>query len=231
MSLTFALDCTNGNFTAALSEDGRVIDSVNHYPFKEAAEYAAIWLSHSLEAHGLKAQNIKHYISVAGPGGFSGVRTGTSMISAMALVTGGDITTLSSLEALALSSDKCEDYWIISCLNAKRNGVYIGAYHHTGHFLEHIIPEQLLDKEGLQEFCAKNFKDQNLILCGHGHEIIAPCLNQNRIIEIIETSDAALFIKNAALVKSSRVHAPLYLRAADAAIGKKKFDTPKVTTL
>jgi len=231
MSLTFALDCTNGNFTAALTEEGRLIDSVNHYPFKEAAEYVAIWLRNALEEQGLEAKNIRDYISVAGPGGFSGVRTGTSMISAMALVTGGRIKTLSSLEALALSSDKRKSHLVVSCLNAKRNGVYIGAYRDIGTSFEHVISEQLLDKDQLQDFCIENFKDQKLILCGHGHEIIAPYFGQDMIIDVIDTSDAALFIKNADLINSSRAHAPLYLRAADAAIGKKKFDTPRITTL
>lgn len=231
MTLTFALDCTNGNFTAALLKGNQLIASVNHYPFKEAAEYAAVWLSTTLEDHDLDAKDIKEYVSVAGPGGFSGVRTGTSMIAAMALVTRSDITTLSSLEALALSSLNPDKHLILSCLNAKRNGVYIGVYRHGDNGLEHIIPEQLLGKDHLQDFCETHFSSEKLILCGHGGEIIAPFLNEERVIEIVQTSDAGLFVQIADLINSNRLHTPIYLRAADAAIGKKKFDVPKIPTL
>ena len=159
MSLKFALDCTNGNFTACLLENEQVIAHINEYPFKEAAEYCAIWLDEALKKHNLSANQISSFISVAGPGGFSGVRTGTSMISGMSSVLDVPVKTLSSLEALALSLEHIDDHILLSCLNAKRNGVYLGAYRRVHDTLEHIFPEQLVQKSDLEEFYNHNLSD------------------------------------------------------------------------
>ena len=224
MTVTLSLDCTNGHLTASLLSDKCVLSYIQEDHFKEAAEYIAIWVQNALTKHNLEATDINKYISVIGPGGFSGVRTGTSFISAMAHVTQKEIISLSSLEALALSFDNYKDEIIISCLNAKRNAVYLAGYVIDDNQLSPFYKERLVNLDVLEEVIHNEFSHVGrILLAGHGIDFIKPYIKSDIVTQEKYTSDARFFSLNHHFLKVHRSHAPLYLRAPDATLPKKSF--------
>jgi tRNA threonylcarbamoyl adenosine modification protein YeaZ len=216
--MKLALDCTNGHLTWAISEDYRIIASETFLSKKDVAEYFPEKLSHTFVEIGKTPLEIQEIISVAGPGGFSGVRTGTSLIEGMNAVLKKPIISLSSLQALALSISDPQGN-IITMLNARREGVYLAVY--DAHY-QILVPEQLCDisqaESLVQPFLTKKYH-----LAGHGVGLLSHVWNQENTLSAIECSDAKNFILN---IDKSHLHAthhrPIYMRPPDAVRSKKK---------
>ncbi|MEM6602650.1 MAG: tRNA (adenosine(37)-N6)-threonylcarbamoyltransferase complex dimerization subunit type 1 TsaB [Pseudomonadota bacterium] len=221
MSVSMAIDCTNGNLTCAIFDQDIIY--LDHYEATagDSAERLAPIIQDGLQHHHIKPENIDNIISVAGPGGFSGVRTGTSFVTGFAAVTGAKIHALSSLEALALSIADPEKGGLILCaLNAKRASLYFQAF--TVDFVS-VTEPLLLQLSEIEETLKSISIDRPLYLAGHGADFLKPHLKGHDIITEIAATRASLFGPKARYISSEKPHMPIYLRAPDAAYPKKKF--------
>lgn len=215
--MKLALDCTNGHLTWAICQDDIILAHETFLSKKDVAEYFPEKLAHTFLQIGKTPKDIQEIISVAGPGGFSGVRTGTSLIEGMNAVLKKPIISLSSLQALALSVSDSQGN-IITLLNARREGVYLAVYDHNVHIL---VPEQLCDisqaESLLQPFLNKKYH-----LAGHGIGLLPHLWSQENTFSVIECSDAKNFIMN--IDKNhinTKHHRPIYMRPPDAVRSKK----------
>ena len=224
MMVSFALDCTNGHLSLAVFSDDKIYGVYKNPNVKNSAEILSDILSDILMQNHLSPCDIKQIISVAGPGGFSGVRTGTAFISGMVAVMNTPIKTLSSLESLSLSIDKPHaDSWIISSLNARRDAVYISVCDADYNM---IIPEQLCEIADLPVLLNIVPQNKSYYLTGHGSDFIKSILNADDLIAENDISNAVLFGRNAFKIKTERPHLPIYLRSPDAEPAKKRFSLP-----
>ncbi len=219
------IDTTNQNLCIALTQGQAVLNYENLYPFLNAAEALAPKIADMLSIHQVTPSQIDNIISVTGPGGFSGVRIGTSFVTGFAF--GHDnmrICGITSLEAIALSiSTPKEDSIIIACLNARRNGVYIAIFNHLYH---RLTADAVINIQDLPAYLSE-FQDTPYYLGGHGYTFVQPYLKAElNLAEPILSSLAQEFTRKAV---SFSTHSPIYLREADAKLSQKPSFKHKLT--
>lgn len=219
--MRIGIDTTNQNLCYALVDDKhQLIFSENIYPCQNAAEILAPKIKDMLERYQTQPHDISEIVSVIGPGGFSGVRIGTSFVTGFTAGREIKIISLSSLQAAALSiHDLSEDAIIISCLNARRNGVYIAIFDHN---YQRLTDDQVIDMNDIQAFLSP-YISKKYALSGHGSELIKPFLDDNLQIQHLEYPLAERFTIHADLIVSSQEHQALYLRLPDAKVSQKKL--------
>jgi len=83
-----------------------------------------------LERHGHTAKDLDGFAVASGPGSFTGLRVGLSAVKALAEVLSKPITTVSILEALAVSSGR--QGRIAAALDAGRSEIFWGLYQVSG---------------------------------------------------------------------------------------------------
>lgn len=212
------IDTTNNNLCFALTRENEVLFSENIYPCSNAAEQLAYRIQDLLKKFHITVQDIKEVVSVVGPGGFSGVRIGTSFVMGLVACSAINVIAISSLQAAAYSiQNPQDDAVIIACLDARREGVYIAVYDslYRSLALERVVPVRLL-KDLLKEF-----ENYSYYLSGHGSYIISDyLLRENLIMPAYEFPLSQEFTIKAQ--KNNRTHQALYFREADAKPSVKK---------
>ena len=135
----------NGSVTLARSDDRGQVDVIvtaaltgGTFSAQLVPQIAAL-----LSNHQLTKSDIDVFISVSGPGSFTGLRVGLAAIKALAEILGKPIVAVSTLEVMA--SDSGVRGKIGVALDAGRGDVYFGLYE-SGAALE-VIREELLAKD------------------------------------------------------------------------------------
>lgn len=217
--MRLGIDTTNNNLCFALLNDNHVLHCENHYPCSSAAELLAPKIADMLQKFSVSIKDIKKIISVTGPGGFSGVRIGTAFVTG--LVAGSDVHVvgLSSLEAAALSVINPQtNSLIIACLNARRDGVYIGVFNH--HY-QRLTLDSVVDIHDLPKFLTE-FQTQSYYITGHGLDIIKPFLNPDLLLDTLVYPLAEEFTQKCDAIITQKNNQPIYLRPPDAKLPQKK---------
>lgn len=221
MSLILGIDCSNGNMCVALVQGEKILFEHKDYPMREAAESLADIVQNALSQNQVNAFDITQIVSVTGPGGFSGVRTGTAFLMGFVAVTKVPIKTLSSLEALALSVPSAQTGdMIMPVLDAKRSSLYSGLFDAE---MKRIADDQAIAIKDLSDYCKPLHNAKTIHVIGHGQNHVKDALQGMNVIYHGETTDAVLFLQMAFLIQEERPHFPIYLRAADAALPKHPF--------
>ena len=221
MSLILGIDCSNGNMCVALVQGEEVLCEHKEYPIREVAESLSTLVQNALYDNHLKASELTQIVSVTGPGGFSGVRTGTAFLMGFVAVTKTPIKTLSSLEALALSVPFVQaGDMIVPVLDAKRESLYSSIFDAD---MQNIVDDQAVAIKDLPEYCKPLQNAKTIHVMGHGQTYLKDVLQGMNVIYHGETSDAVLFSQRAMLIQKKRLHFPIYLRHADASLPKNPF--------
>lgn len=103
-------------------------------------------IAEMLEKANIKPNEIDKIIVVDGPGSFTGIRIGITIAKIYAYCLGIDITTISSLEAMAVSA---KGEVIVPIIDARRDYVYTAIYSDKQEVLlepQHIKIDELLNK-------------------------------------------------------------------------------------
>jgi tRNA threonylcarbamoyladenosine biosynthesis protein TsaB len=221
--MRLGIDTTNNNLCFALLDDNachRVLHAENIYPCSNAAEILAPKIADMLHYNAMNGSHITKIISVTGPGGFSGVRIGTAFVTGFTANSTIQVIGLSSLEALALSVIyPQENSIIIACLNARREGVYIGIFNHHYH---RLTPDSVIDTHDLESFLAE-FQTYSYYIAGHGFDIVKPFLNPDLLLDTLLYPLAQEFTAKAEYMVSHHNNEPIYLRPPDAKLPQKKI--------
>lgn len=217
--IKLGIDTTNNNLCLALIDDNQIVHYENLYPCSQSAELLAPKVDDMLKQHKITASDITEVISVTGPGGFSGVRIGTSFVTGFTAGSNIKIIGLSSLEANALSIINPQaDSIIIACLDARRDGVYIAIFNQD---YQRLTDDNVIAITDLQNFLT-SYLDKSYYIAGHGIEIIKPYLNENLLLDSAIYPKAQEFTEKAHLMASNRDNQPIYLRMPDAKLPQKK---------
>ncbi len=113
----------------------------------ELSKYALNEISKMFEKINILPKDIDKIIVVAGPGSFTGIRIGMTIAKIFAFSLKKEITTLSSLEAMAYSSNF--DSIKVPILDARRGYVYAGVYDENNNI---ILNDQYILLEKLQKY-------------------------------------------------------------------------------
>lgn len=123
---SFYLD-TSSNFlyTAVVSND-KLIGEIKLKLDKDLSSFTLPKIKELFDNCHLKLNDIDKIIVVNGPGSFTGIRIGVTIAKVMAWSLKKEIITISSLDAMANSSEK--DVYVVPFINARRNYVYGAVY-------------------------------------------------------------------------------------------------------
>jgi len=188
MTRILHLDTATRVCSVCLSTDGRPSPPAESHEEKSHATRLTIMIEQVLEAAGMKVSDLDAISLAIGPGSYTGLRIGTSVVKGMAYgaslpVIG--ISTLQSLTAVAIRkmhdgeghSPSDGSYWYCPMVDARRMEVYRAFYNKS---LEEVVPvgADILEKESYRAI----LDERNVIFFGNG---------SNKASEIISHPNAS----------------------------------------
>ena len=135
--ILLAVDTTAAVASAALFKDGALLAAKEADAGKKHAETALPLIDELLEQTGVSIGNVDLFAVDIGPGSFTGVRIGVSLVNALAFATGKKIVPVNALLALYTASGERE--WPVCAMIDARNGNAYAALYQAG--VERIAPE------------------------------------------------------------------------------------------
>ena len=120
-----AIDTTSRSGGIALARDGKILEAV---PIEAPDGFGAVIypeIEAILKRAGLSLQDIDGYAAAAGPGSFTGIRVGLSVVKSLAEVHGKKVAPVSNLRALAFAGT---GRYRAAVMDARRGEVYAGVY-------------------------------------------------------------------------------------------------------
>ncbi len=121
------LDTTSSFLYTAILEDNKVIAEVKEELGNNLSDYTLPRIEGMMKIKNISVDEIGKIIAVNGPGSFTGIRIGLTIAKTMAWAKNIPIIPISSLEAMALSSDANYDY-VVPAIDARRNYLYASIY-------------------------------------------------------------------------------------------------------
>ena len=157
---------TSSNFLySGIVENNKILAEIKEEFGQNLSEVALPKIVELFDKTNLKAKDINKIIVVNGPGSFTGIRIGITIAKVYAWSLNIPITTISSLEAMAISSENEKLH--IPMINARRGYVYGAIYDSS--YKEILKPQQieldklmkyLNDKEDYEIISNDNFDDE-----------------------------------------------------------------------
>ena len=138
------IDTSSSYLYSAIVEDDKLISSVAEDYGQSLSEIALPKIVEMFEKNNLSPKDVDKIIVVNGPGSFTGIRIGITIAKVYAWSLKIPITTISSLEAMAISSKENKKH--VPMINARRGYVYAAIYDEQNkviHKPEHIKWEEL----------------------------------------------------------------------------------------
>ena len=143
------IDTTTSNLYTAIYEDNKIITSISDSFGKDLSKVALDKIKSMLDNTNLKPNDIDKIIVVNGPGSFTGIRIGVTIAKTFAYSLNKDITTISSLQAMALSCSSNTKY-IVPIIDARRGFVYTSIYDNEGNV---VLQDKYISLESLKQAC------------------------------------------------------------------------------
>ncbi len=120
------IDTSSSYLYSAIAEDEKLIAYINEEYGQSLSEVALPKIVEMLEQNNLSPKDVDKIIVVNGPGSFTGIRIGITIAKVYAWSLNIPITTITSLEAMAISSKEKTIH--IPMINARRGYVYAAIY-------------------------------------------------------------------------------------------------------
>lgn len=120
------LDTSSSFLYAGIIEDNKLIDSICEEMASDLSKIALLKISNMFTNNNLKPNDIDKILVVNGPGSFTGIRVGITIAKTYAWGLKKDITTVTSLEAMAISSNF--KGYKVPLIDARRGYVYASIF-------------------------------------------------------------------------------------------------------
>jgi tRNA threonylcarbamoyl adenosine modification protein YeaZ len=181
-------------------------------------------IKHLLHSTNTPIQAIDAFAIAQGPGSFTALRIGMSVVKGLSLATNKPVIAVSSLDGLAHNMF-ASHYLICPLLDARRHEVYTAFYKKAGDSLQRLSPDRALRPEKLLEEI-----HENVVFLGDGSEryrnLIANALQEKALFAPIPlnypraSTIAQLAFKKGMQVSFSEIESltPLYGRPPEAEI-------------
>lgn len=217
-----AIDSSAVVASAALCEDGELIALTTLNTGNTHSENLLSAVDFLMEKAGIAPSQIDIFACSNGPGSFTGVRIGVSLIKGLAFGRGKCCAGVSTLHALAMNID---DRVGIICpvMDARRSQLYNALFRCDGYKLTRLCPDRIIAAEDLKNELASY--NEPIYFCGDGHKIAEreiPLENVKKVNSFALYQSAHSVARLAyeackadALVEDSKL-LPVYLRASQA---------------
>ena len=189
------LDSTAKVATAALLSDGETLAEYTVNSGLSHSELLLPMVRSLLASCALTENDIDLFACTAGPGSFTGVRIGVSLIKGLAFGRGKPCAAVSALEALAESLVPMDGI-LCPVMDARRGQVYCALFRCEGGALMRLTEDRAIGADELAEELLSRYPGEGCRLVGDGYHV----------------AEAALTARGVPLID-----APLSLRAQSAA--------------
>lgn len=154
----------------------------------------------------LSFSDIELFATAVGPGSFTGVRIGVSLVKGLAFGRNVPCVGVSTIEALAENLSGIQGI-IVPCMDARRTQVYSATFRCDGVTLTRVTEDRAIALSELAEEL-KEYKNEDIYICGDGYKVARTALLSSGI-ELSNTPEL-LINENAASV--ARVAKRMYER-------------------
>ena len=204
------LDTTSNFLYTGVVENNSLICERKVRFDKDLSTMALTTMVKMLEEKDIKPTDINKIILVNGPGSFTGCRIGITIAKTFAWSLSIPITTISSLEAMALSNEEYD--FFIPVLDARRDFVFSGIYDKENN---QIMKNQYVKKSVL-ETAINNMSDNFIFITNDDIQLNGPVINYDpNILNIV------LKYKDKEVINPHFVE-PTYLKLTEAEENLKK---------
>ena len=169
------IDTSSSYLYTGIVEDNQLVAEVKENLQLDLSKLALPKIASMFEEKNLKPSDIDKIIVVNGPGSFTGIRVGLTIAKVYAWSLNIPITTITSLEAMAISCPN--DTIAVPLIDARRGYVYGAIYDRDKEILkpQHIKLEELMKSlENREEyvFITKDNIDLNGEICDYNPDIL-----------------------------------------------------------
>lgn len=178
-----AIDTSTTHSSCSVMEDNNIVGDFSINQSMSHNEILLVMVDEVLKKLNIDIEDIDLFVVVTGPGSFTGIRIGVTVVKALAMALNKPIVAVNTLEALSFGifSDKKK----IPLIDARGERVYYGVYEGISN-TNIVAPALLTIDELLEEFsnkgefvfagdCVNLYKDR--ILKNKNFEITPACLN------------------------------------------------------
>lgn len=123
-----------------------------------------------LDLSGFNIKDVDLFCVSNGPGSFTGVRIGASLVKGMALALGKKTLGVSTLYSMAFNAVDLKDAVICPCMDARRNQFYSALFNLENFKVSRITEDTAISAEDLLLKLEEN-KNENIILVGDGADL------------------------------------------------------------
>jgi tRNA threonylcarbamoyladenosine biosynthesis protein TsaB len=164
-----AFDSTARAASCALVDDGRLLGHYNIDNGLTQSELLLPMAEDMLSSLGLTFDDIDAYAAATGPGSFTGVRIGVSLVKGLAFGKNKPCISVSTLEALA-ENIAALDGILLPCMDARRAQVYNAVFSSDGNTLTRLTEDRAV---ALTDLCEemKNYPSRKIYLSGDGYKV------------------------------------------------------------
>ena len=148
--ISLFIDTSMANVSISIVKDNKILSIIQEEIPNEHSKYATSYVKRVIDAAGIDANDIDNILVVNGPGSFTGVRIGVTIAKTYGYLINKEIIPVSSLKALAISSNKNVN--VMSVITANRSSYYVGIYDSE---YNNIIDEEFVSREKLLELIDK----------------------------------------------------------------------------
>ena len=220
------LDSTAKVATAAILSDERVLAEYTVDGTRSHSELMLPMLRSLLGSTGLTPDEIDLFACTVGPGSFTGVRIGVSVIKGIAFGRGKPCAAVSTLEALAENTVGLSGL-ICPVMDARRAQVYNALFERRDGVLRRLTPDRAIGLSELGEELCREHAGRPVLLVGDGVSVARGALASagvtlGEVPSLLLSQNAAavgrvaLRMANEGITVSDDALRPLYLRLPQA---------------
>ena len=206
-----AFDGTAKAATVAVSENDRILGLYTVDNGLTQSELLLPMAENLLSSLKLGFNDIELFATSVGPGSFTGVRIGVSLVKGLAFGKNIPCVGVSTIEALAENLSGLRGI-IVPCMDARRGQVYSATFRCDGKTIERLTEDRAIALSALAEEL-KQYEGEKIYLSGDGYGVAKKTLAEAGVI--LEETPNLLILENGASV---------------ARVAKRKYDGGEVLT-
>lgn len=155
--------------SVAVSEDGRILGAYSIDNGLTQSELLLPMAESLLSALKLGFSDIDVFACSVGPGSFTGVRIGVSLIKGLAFGKNAPCVAVSSIEALAENLAPLEGI-LLPCMDARRGQVYNAIFESDGKSVRRLTEDRAISLFDLAKELSDT-KNKKIYICGDGYRV------------------------------------------------------------
>ena len=171
-----AFDSTAKVASVAVTENEHLLGLYNIDNGLTQSELLLPMAENLLNSLKLSFDDIELLAVTSGPGSFTGVRIGVSLVKGIAFTKNIPCVSVSTLEALMQNLSSLEGI-LVPVMDARRNQVYNAIFKSDGNTAQRLTPDRAISIESLAEEL-QQFKGEDIYLSGDGYDIVKTKLEE-----------------------------------------------------